>query len=256
NSNYIFSSLGVGGFSIYTSFAIVFPSMWYSTINYGRKQKILARFFLLFASISVFLSAFTFASIIMIISFIIIVLKEYFVGTINKKIIYTIFISFLLITIAPFLYAKFISNFDDNIFRFMWNKFENIFLSTTSSGSIIIGDETNRFYWLITELSRFLDSPILGYYSFTSDANLPIFFHSSFSNFLVIFGVPFAFLWFLILYKLFKANYDQSNNSYHKFGIKITVLFFIFGGLLNPIWNNPVVFASVISFLVFPKRVK
>jgi len=251
NDSYYFSSLGAGGFSTYAAFSIVFPILWLRTYNFTRLQKALARILLIIASFSVFLSGFSFASLVLLFGQSSIIIKEVFWGKKKFRILIIVFSILVVLIVFPNLFDVFFNTRANNIFEFVWGKTNNTFQNFISTENIIYSDQTNRIFWFVQELQVFLKSPLIGIYSSDSTFNLPIYFHSSFSNFLVVFGLPFAFIWFIIIYIFLKKEYV---NYEERFILIITFISFFIFGLLNPIWNNPVVFTAIITFIVLPNK--
>ncbi|MFZ1290150.1 MAG: hypothetical protein WAR79_08665 [Melioribacteraceae bacterium] len=245
NEYYKYCALGVGSFSTYTAYAISLPLIWSAIPIFSKKIILLIKTLVFFSCISVFLSAFTFASIIVIFNFTSIFLNE----IINTKLenrfrkMLTPLSIIIIVLVLPFTF-----DFDQyEATRFTMSKFDNALFKYFSNDNIFMSDDTSRLYWVSEELVKFIESPIIGFIPTKINSNIPIYFHSSFSNFLVLFGLPFALVWFCVVFYYFKINIKNIGKP-EIFLYYSALLCFIIAGIINPVWNNPTIFISLIIF--------
>ena len=236
---------GIGNFSAYAGYAIAFPILLNFAIRErsGLRRRIYLGLLLMGAA-SVFLSSFAMASFILMVS----VFMYFMAGILladKKSMIYAISLSALL-GIAMTWRGEFRSL---SAIEKVQSKIGSIFGGIAKSG-LIEGEPTSRMYWLSLELRSFSESPITGYTPANDKTPLPIFYHSSLGDFLSLFGLPISLLWIWVLFVYFRFAINGTRDRLKRFGKLISIIIFIASGIMNPVWNNPIIVMGMAVFFL------
>jgi len=248
--NSAFAIRGVGNFSVYMAFAVVFPILFNIVVQKKSGiSKYLSLLLLLLAAVSVYLSSFAMASMILTVNIILYLLAYLVMMKKNKMItalLFCVIIGILGYHVEEIRSLDAIEKISDKI---------SSFTKGISDEGLIYGDPTNRIYWLYLEMKTFIKSPIIGYIPENNNLDLPIYNHSSLGDFLSLFGLPIALLWIWVVYVYFWYSIKNTEKRFMRLGKKISIISFIAAGIMNPVWNNPVIVIGMAVFFL-PEKMK
>ncbi|MGE5314203.1 MAG: hypothetical protein ACM3Q4_05880 [Acidobacteriota bacterium] len=241
----IWAPYGVGEYTIYTSLSVCFAPLLLLARHINGWLRIPALVLVFFAAVSVIMSTFTMAALMLVVSFIgtllIWVADGRGIGRGARAM--AVIVPLALI---PMLYNE-AGNYRQT--KFITAKFERLYEGLTSAG-LAKGDETKRGEWFVEEMEKFSQEPFLGYIPDVSGE--PGHGHSSLSNSLVLFGLFGAGLWMAVLWRMFRYNWKNSTAALDRWGLAISFIVLMMAGILNPIWHSQATLCALFAMTVPP----
>jgi len=235
---------GIANYSIYTAIAMSWPVIANWLLNYNYKRilnKWVAWAFLCILSTVVILSTFTMALFMMITGIILWLIIVIFKGKKNSSIL-----SFVIILILLFYYPRIYKvAIAEDPTQFSVSKATRLFNRSLTHG-FIEGDETGRVRRIMNTLPTIWNHPFFGAWGL--DRRMFIGFHSSWTDFLALFGISGLFLWLYYLSPSLKRGKEWNSISKGIAGGSISWFLVLIGGFLNPTLNRPILFLMIWIF--------
>jgi hypothetical protein len=225
---------GIANYSLYTAIAIAWPVIANWLLNYKHKSilsKWIGWFLLFVSSIAVIFSTFTMAVILIISSIILWLILIIIKNNSNKMRIFGILLVIIILTIAPKIYN---ASLRASAVQFSSIKATRITENIISTG-FLKGDETGRAKMLVNTLPTILKYPLLGAWGF--DRSMYWGGHSSWGDFLALFGISGLILWIYFLSPSLKRGKKPFSISDGIAGGTLSWILVCIGGILNPTFN-------------------
>jgi hypothetical protein len=237
--------LGIGEYSVYTSFGICLGVLIIVNKRLGGMAKLAGSILLFLGSMAVILSTFTMAFVMLMVNMMASLFLWVNDGIGMKRALRAmiIFVPFLAL---PALYSQ-AGQYEQT--KFIVSKVERLYQGFSTAG-IAKGDETKRGDWFVEEMKAFADEPFLGYIPHVT--GVPGWGHSSLSNSLVIFGIFGAGLWVATLASIFYRCYRFARSSIMRYAILLSGLTLMMSGILNPIWHSQAALCAIFSLIFSP----
>ncbi|MHB9028471.1 MAG: hypothetical protein ACYC9O_06865 [Candidatus Latescibacterota bacterium] len=227
-----YAPLGIGNYSHYTPYAIVFLPMLVFAAQLSKVERIAAFAVLCGGALAVYLSSFTMA-IVLITASIFLGLTAFSVYGKGSAVIRITAVGLILIIAGYAL--LFYSNSVEQL-SFVFSKFERLIDGFMSVG-FVQGDETKRSAWFAQEMGYFFSkNPFFGYIYGSTD--YMAHGHSSLGDTLVLFGFTGLF-WIIVLTSLFYLSWKSAESKAEKYAVAGSYLLLAAGGVLNPAWYSP-----------------
>lgn len=239
-----YRKMGTGGFDFIYSIVILIPISFVAVLMTKKKFRVLSIFFFGAAVLTVFLSGYTTAILLMLLTFVL------FLCMVSKR---NIFIFVILLPAAIFMFQTYRSDIAKQIYELSSNfgskaveghliEIADILAKKTSVGDLDRASLYRRSY------EAFLSNPIFGTYA--SAGTVAVSGHSTFLDLLGGGGlfcfVPYVlFLWTFYLYIKKKLN-----DKLVKAGWNISTVIFTILQFVNPIFANYLIIFSYIAVAV------
>jgi hypothetical protein len=244
----IWAPYGVGEYSVYTSMAVCLAPLY--TLAVLQRNLIIRWISLILiclAGMSVIISTFAMASILITLSFAGVLL----IGIKSSRgfsRLLRIMVVGSIILMAPVLYFQ-ARQFPQT--AFLVEKLERIQKGVTKSG-LEKGDSTSRGRLFLADINGFMESPIVGY--------IPGIMgnrdhgHSSLANSLTLFGLFGTTLWVFVMYWLYRDGRRYAGSQMEVNGVQIAWIVLLLGGIPNPTWHSPAVLSALFALTVSTRK--
>lgn len=244
----IWAPYGVGEYSVYSSMAICLAPLYTLAVM---QRNIIVRWVSLIliclAGMSVIISTFAMASILITLSFAGVLLIGIKASRGFSRLLRIVVIGFI-IFMAPLLYFQ-AKQFPQT--EFLVSKLERIHKGVTKKG-LEKGDSTSRGRLFLADMEGFMESPIVGY--------IPGIMgnrdhgHSSLANSLTLFGLFGTALWGFVMYWLYQDGKRHAGSQMEVYGVRIAWIVLILGGIPNPTWHSSAILSALFALTVSARK--
>lgn len=243
---YALARLGVGSFSCYTAMAILLPPLLFFAASQAGRLRLVAVPAVLLSALAIVLSSFTMASVVAAIGVMLALAAATWSGKRATRVLWAGLAAALLLLLPTLMVIG-----DSNPMIHKMTSKATRLLTTTMAEGALAGDETGRVAFVLEELGVFAASPVLGYIPHGVANDYPAHNHSSFADTLALFGLLGTALWFGFLGGIVtRGMFHRVEHPGFRYSIWAAWLLFLAAGVLNPIWNNPIVLTPLIVMSV------